>query len=302
VRGRALGPGVPPEGTQHPLRHAEREGAAVLVPRPVEGAEHRPEDPPVPALLEQEPPPAIALRPGHFMVEHGGAVVRRGPDVVVVLQEPRGQQRRRAVPGDDGPLQREPGALPGRTSSRRSAMSATRFGPADRRKAAEGFKLRALAIDDPRRVGGTRTRTGLRMAGKAARCGRSWTTRDTPATRSSGAGRSTKHCLIQRTLLRDTWCGSGALPLIASCARECRLIRRSSPWRRSRKGSFCGALSPRVGWRRHVRLSGAAGRPRGRTCCVVWSDVECAAGRCKGPRSGRTPTIAALRARWRPAR
>ncbi len=98
------------------------------------------------------------------------------------------------------------------------------------RKAAEGYRLRVLAIDERVRMGraadlrrvpersaetgrsptgstgtafrarprGGRTRTGIgwRTAGRAARCGRFWRTRATPATRSSGGGRSTRRCSI----------------------------------------------------------------------------------------------------------
>ena len=100
------------------------------------------------------------------------------------------------------------------------------------RKAAEGYRLRVLAIDDAaaevvrrifaenwtatvtgrspagsigtacrarRRGGRSRTGTGSPTAGRAAPCGRSWRIRGTPATRSSGGGPSTRSCSIPTT-------------------------------------------------------------------------------------------------------
>lgn len=113
------------------------------------------------------------------------------------------------------------------------------------RKASEGFRLRVLAIEEAsavvvRRIspstwtargtgpsptgstgmafrarprgGRTRTVTGWQTAGRAARSGRSWTTRATPATRSLAARSDTRRCSTRRTLRRGTWSGSAGSP------------------------------------------------------------------------------------------
>ena len=79
-----------------------------------------------------------------------------------------------------------------------------RRGPGDRRRAEPRRRARAR-----RRGGRTRTGTGSPTAGRAARSGRSWRTRATPATRSSGGGPSTRCCSIRTTWRPVTSSDSG---------------------------------------------------------------------------------------------
>lgn len=60
-----------------------------------------------------------------------------------------------------------------------------------------------MAFSVARRGGRTRTGIGWRTAGRAARYGRSWRTRATPAMRSSGGGRSKRRCSIRTTSRTD---------------------------------------------------------------------------------------------------
>jgi hypothetical protein len=201
-----------------------------------------------------------------------------------------------------------------------------RWAASNPRKAAEGYRLRVLTVEDETAaavqrifaedldgIGDRAIANGLNRDGIACpsanrpeqnrhRQADGWqgsTVRailDNPRyTGYASFGRWTKH----ETLLDPddaapaTWSGSGVRLLIGSCGPGCRHIRRLCQWRRSRQPNYSGGQSPRVVWRRLGRLNVVAGLQLGHICCEGWFGAGSVIGRCRARRSAAVRTTGA---------
>ncbi|WP_245976401.1 recombinase family protein [Amycolatopsis palatopharyngis] len=159
------------------------------------------------------------------------------------------------------------------------------------RKAAEGFRLRVLVIEDAtadvvrrifaeyldgngdRAIANMLNREGIacpsasRPEQNRHRLADGWQSSTVRSIlenpRYTGYGPSTRCCWTPRMWLQATWCASGDRRLTASFGHGCRRIRQSCLWRCSFKRSFFGARSLRAGWRRRKAERGGRANARG---------------------------------------